>query len=215
MKFSPRSISTAKNMKLLSSVTSGRAAYFGLADANCHLGRWSEALDWTAKGLSIDPAHCGMLRTRANALAVAGRADEARRAVAEFLRLDPNSAASQVAAGCTLRLLGETDEAIEHFYKSLHLDPASSETHRVLGLARLDQERTAEAKHHLQQAVELDPASKSAARIEKDRNQATSRASAGIAGTTAISRRRTGLPKDYRNRSRGQPGVLDARKHVA
>jgi tetratricopeptide (TPR) repeat protein len=132
-------------------------AYFGLADCCAQLDRWPEALEWAAKGLSLNPTHCGMLRVRAMALAAVGRAEESMQVVQEFFRLEPNSAASHGAAGSALRFMGRHDGAAAHLLDALAITPTSPQTHKVLALVRLQQDRLDDARHHFNQALALHP----------------------------------------------------------
>jgi adenylate cyclase len=70
-----------------------RVAFFqhvGFTVAHFVGGRYDEAVNWTAAGLSRYATHVPLLRYRAASLGLLGRADEARQIIGRLLTLVPN-----------------------------------------------------------------------------------------------------------------------------
>ena len=99
-------------------------------------GRYGEALDITARGLSLNPQHLPSLHCRALALVSLGRTDEAQEVLASALLEDPDLAQLHASIGLTLESLGQLDRAGDEFREALRLDNSVMPAHE--GLHRLN-----------------------------------------------------------------------------
>ena len=85
-------------------------------------GRYSEALDITTRGLSLNPQHLPSLHCRAQALVSLGRADEAQELLTAALLEDPDLAQLHASIGLLLERRGDTTRAADEFREALRLD---------------------------------------------------------------------------------------------
>ncbi len=85
-------------------------------------GRYREALDITARGLSLNPQHLPSLHCRALALVSLGQADEAQDLLTSALLEDPDLAQLHASIGQLLEMRGDTVRAADEFRESLRLD---------------------------------------------------------------------------------------------
>lgn len=81
------------------------------------LGRTSEALEATARGIELEPYHVNIRASSAWALLLSGDYETAERVVAKGLELDPSAAYAIFTRGIALRFLGRHAEAISIFEK--------------------------------------------------------------------------------------------------
>ncbi|HET7707272.1 MAG TPA: protein kinase, partial [Thermoanaerobaculia bacterium] len=79
------------------------------------LGRTSEALDATARGIELEPYHVNIRASSAWALLLSGDYETAERVVAKGLELDPSAAYATFTRGIALRFMGKQAEAIAVF----------------------------------------------------------------------------------------------------
>jgi tetratricopeptide (TPR) repeat protein len=86
-------------------------------------GRFGEALDITARGLSLNPQHLPSLHCRALALVSLGRSDEAEEVLASALLEDSDLAQLYASIGLALEGRGDSTRAAAAFRESQRLDP--------------------------------------------------------------------------------------------
>lgn len=99
-------------------------------------GRYSEALDITGKGLSINPQHLPSLHCRALALVSLGQADEAQDLLMSALLEDPDLAQLHASIGLLLESRGDLVRAGDEFREAVRLDNSVMAAHD--GLRRLN-----------------------------------------------------------------------------
>ncbi len=99
-------------------------------------GRYDEALEITARGLSLNPQHLPSLHCRALALVSLGRTDEAQEVLASALLEDPDLARLHASLGQLLEGRGARDRAADEYREAIRLDD-SVEAARE-GLRRLE-----------------------------------------------------------------------------
>lgn len=85
-------------------------------------GRHSEALEITARGLSLNPGHLPSLHCRARALVSLGRVDEAQELMASALLDDPDLAQLRAGIGRLLEQEGHAARAADEYREALRLD---------------------------------------------------------------------------------------------
>lgn len=86
-------------------------------------GRYGEALDITARGLSLNPQHLPSIHCRALALVSLGRSDEAQEVLGSALLEDPDLAQLHASIGLALEGRGDTARAGAAYREALRLDP--------------------------------------------------------------------------------------------
>jgi tetratricopeptide (TPR) repeat protein len=99
-------------------------------------GRYAEALDITAKGLSLNPQHLPSLHCRALALVSLGRVDEAQELLTSALLEDPDLAQLHASIGQLLESRGDLDRAADEYREAVRLDNSVMAAHE--GLRRLN-----------------------------------------------------------------------------
>jgi tetratricopeptide (TPR) repeat protein len=98
-------------------------------------GRFSEALDITGRGLSLNPQHLPSLHCRALALVSLGRTDEAQEVLTSALLEDPDLAQLHASIGTALENEGEFERAGDEYREAIRLDNSVMTAHE--GLKRL------------------------------------------------------------------------------
>jgi tetratricopeptide (TPR) repeat protein len=99
-------------------------------------GRYGEALDITARGLSLNPQHLPSLHCRALALVSLRRVDEAQEVLTSALLEDPDLAQLHASIGIALENQGEIARAADEFREAIRLDNSVTAAHE--GLQRLN-----------------------------------------------------------------------------
>ena len=99
-------------------------------------GRYGEALDITARGLSLNPQHLPSLHCRALALVSLGRVDEAQEVLTSALLEDPDLAQLHASIGLALEGQGDTIRAVDEYREAIRLDSSVLAAHE--GLRRLN-----------------------------------------------------------------------------
>lgn len=99
-------------------------------------GRYGEALDITARGLSLNPQHLPSLHCRALALVSLGRVDEAQEVLTSALLEDPDLAQLHASIGLLLETRGEKVRAADEFREAIRLDNSVMVAHD--GLKRIN-----------------------------------------------------------------------------
>ena len=99
-------------------------------------GRHSEALDITARGLSLNPSHLPSLHCRARALVSLGRVDEAQELLDAAFLDDPDLAALRTSIAGVLEKEGHRGRAADEYREALRLDKSVDVARH--GLRRLD-----------------------------------------------------------------------------
>ena len=99
-------------------------------------GRFAEALDITARGLSLNPQHLPSLHCRAQALVSLGRSDEAQELLTSALLEDPDLAQLHASIGLLLESRGDLKRAGDEFREAIRLDNSVLAAHE--GLRRLN-----------------------------------------------------------------------------
>lgn len=96
-------------------------------------GRYREALDITARGLSLNPQHLPSLHCRALALVSLGQVDEAQDLLTSALLEDPDLAQLHASIGQLLEIRGEPTRAADEFREAIRLDNSVMAAHDGLG----------------------------------------------------------------------------------
>jgi tetratricopeptide (TPR) repeat protein len=99
-------------------------------------GRFAEALDLTARGLSLNPQHLPSLHCRALALVSLGRVDEAQEVLTSALLEDPDLAQLHASIGFALESKRKYDRAADEYREALRLDYSVQAAHE--GLRRIN-----------------------------------------------------------------------------
>jgi tetratricopeptide (TPR) repeat protein len=99
-------------------------------------GRHSEALDITARGLSLNPSHLPSLHCRARALVSLGRVDEAQELMDAAFLDDPDLAALRTSIAGVLESEGHRGRAADEYRAALRLDKSVDVARH--GLRRVD-----------------------------------------------------------------------------
>jgi len=87
--------------------------------------KWSDALDFAEKGLSIYPEHIQCLNNKSTCLIKLNKIDQLEQNIQETLAQDPENYYSHANAGWVELEKGNYKKAKEHFLESLRLNPAN------------------------------------------------------------------------------------------
>jgi protein O-mannosyl-transferase len=131
--------------------------HVGLALTALH--RKSEAVQFFAKAVALDPGFIAARMSLADGLSDAGKNEEAARNYREVLRQDPG----QVDAHCNLALVlaaqGQTAKAMAELQQAIRLRPSDASSHCNLGNLLMDQGKLADAATEYRAALHSRPGS--------------------------------------------------------
>jgi tetratricopeptide (TPR) repeat protein len=123
------------------------------------LHRPSEAIQFFAKALALDPNYIPAHMSLADALADDGKNDEAVGEYRKVLQLDPSHVDAHCNLACALAAQGKTAEAMTELQQALRLRPSDASTHCNLGNLLMEQGKTDEAAAEYRAALRSKPGS--------------------------------------------------------
>jgi tetratricopeptide (TPR) repeat protein len=123
------------------------------------LHRSSEAIQFVAKALALDPNYIPARMSLADSLADDGKNDEAAGEYRKVLRLDPDQVDAHCNLACALAAQGKTAEAMTELQQALRLRPSDASTHCNLGNLLMDQGKMDEAAAEYRAALRSKPGS--------------------------------------------------------
>ena len=128
-----------------------------LASFYSRQGRMTEAMDYYARALRINPDDANVLYDLGNAFAQQGDWDNAIGSYRHALQVTPNQADILNNLGFALATKKQFADAIACFEAALKLNPDSASTHNNLAAVLHGEHRLAEAAQHYREALRVTP----------------------------------------------------------